>query len=59
MLHLASGGCYQIELAASDGAHPIPGCEGLTIDLDALWAEVDRLPDGTGDAVQEDDDLVL
>lgn len=57
VLHLASGGCYSIELAAGDGMHPIPGCEGLTIDLDALWAEVDRLPEGAGDAVPEDDGL--
>ncbi len=32
-------------LAAADGAHAVPGCEGLVIDLDALWAEIDRLPE--------------
>lgn len=32
-------------LSAAEGAHPAPGCEGLTLDLDALWADIDRLPD--------------
>lgn len=32
-------------LAESTGSHAVGGCEGLTIDLDALWAEVDRLPE--------------
>jgi hypothetical protein len=29
----------------------VPGCEGLTIDLDALWSEVSRLEaeDGGGE----------
>jgi Uma2 family endonuclease len=32
-------------LAAAEGAHPIPGCDGLVVDLDAMWAEADRFPD--------------
>ena len=36
-------GRFVDELAASEGAHPAPGLEGLVIDLDALWAEADRL----------------
>jgi Uma2 family endonuclease len=33
-------------LAASAGAVVPPGCDGLTVDLDGLWAEIDRLEDG-------------
>lgn len=29
-------------LAVSDGAYDIPGCPGLRLDLDHLWAEIDR-----------------
>ncbi|MBX3272154.1 MAG: Uma2 family endonuclease [Sandaracinaceae bacterium] len=32
-------------LAAAEGAHAVPGCEGLVVDLDDLWAELDRWPD--------------
>lgn len=34
-----------IALAVFSGTHDVPGCAELTIDLDALWAELDRLPD--------------
>lgn len=46
ILELGADGRYALALTASDGAHRVPGCEGLTLDLDALWAEIDRLPDG-------------
>lgn len=36
-------GTYTIALSASAGAVSIPGCEGLLLDLDSLWAEVDDL----------------
>lgn len=32
-------------LAESDGAHKVPGMGGLTLDLDAMWAEIERWPD--------------
>jgi Uma2 family endonuclease len=25
---------------------PVPGCVGLVIDIDALWRELERLPEG-------------
>ena len=45
VLELGADGRYAIALTASEGVPPVPGCEGLTLDLDALWAEIDRLPD--------------
>jgi Uma2 family endonuclease len=42
---LHPAGRHVILLSAAEGSHAAPGCEGLTVDLDALWAEVDRLPD--------------
>ena len=45
IFELGADGRYVIALTAADGAHPVPGCEGLVLDLDALWAEVDRLPE--------------
>ena len=34
---------YVRALGAARPAGAIPGCEGLTLDLDALWAEIDDL----------------
>lgn len=34
---------YARVLAAGEGAVTVPGFEGLALDLDALWAELDRL----------------
>lgn len=42
-------GRYKLVLAAAEGTHAIPGCEGLTLNLDDLWAAVDSLPDGEED----------
>jgi Uma2 family endonuclease len=36
-------GRYATALAAADGAHAVPGCDGLLLDLDALWAELDAM----------------
>ena len=49
ILELGADGRYTLAVAASEGViDPVPGCEGLVLDLDALWAEVDRM--GPGDA---------
>jgi len=41
-----SRGRYAHALGATAGRlEEIPGCPGLTIDLDALWAQIDRLED--------------
>ena len=42
---LGADGRYTVALGAAEGAHPVPGCEGLVIDLDALWTMGDRLPE--------------
>jgi Uma2 family endonuclease len=45
MLELGPDGRYVRALAASGGRiEPIPGLPGLSLDLDAMWAEIDRLP---------------
>ena len=37
-------GRYVLALSASGGVQTdVPGCEGLILDLDALWAQVDRV----------------
>ncbi|PYQ60663.1 MAG: hypothetical protein DMF53_16655 [Acidobacteria bacterium] len=44
ILQLDPQGRYVHVLGASTGMlETIPGCEGLTLDLDALWAAVDSL----------------
>lgn len=43
---LGPGGKYVHACAAERGKLvDVPGCEGMMVDLDALWAEVDELPD--------------
>ncbi len=50
---LGDNGRYQHALGASDGVlASIPGCDGLTLDLDAMWAELERL------GLAEDDEEV-
>jgi Uma2 family endonuclease len=37
------GGAHYLQVrAAAEGVIDVPGCEGLTLDIDALWAHVDR-----------------
>lgn len=44
IFELTSDGRYVRALGASDGIiERVPGCEGLVLSLDALWARVDRL----------------
>lgn len=48
---LGASGRYERALGATDGElASVPGCEGLVVDLDGLWAELDRLgpEDGGG-----------
>lgn len=48
VLELGADGRYTHAVAASEGKiEQVPGCEGLVVDLNAMWAEVDRLaPEG-------------
>lgn len=41
VLRLGADGHYIHALDAAEGTIEVPGCEGLTIDLDALWREVE------------------
>ena len=44
IFELGADGRYVRAVGESEGViRPVPGCEGLSIDLDALWAAVDRL----------------
>lgn len=43
VLELGTDGRYIVALAATAGSCAIPTCPDLAIDLDALWAECDRL----------------
>jgi Uma2 family endonuclease len=44
IFELAADGRYVRALGAAQGTIDVPGCAELKLDLDALWAEVDRLP---------------
>lgn len=44
ILELGSNGKYAHMVTVRDGQiEAVPGCHGLIIDVDAIWAEVDRL----------------
>jgi Uma2 family endonuclease len=44
IFELGADGRYTYALGATEGRiESVPGCEGLALDVDALWAELDRL----------------
>lgn len=43
VLELGEDGRYVRALGAADGCVTVPGCGDLVLDLDTLWAELDRL----------------
>jgi hypothetical protein len=45
VLRLGASGLYEHALSETGGVHAIPGCPGLTIDLDAMWRRLDQLED--------------
>jgi Uma2 family endonuclease len=51
ILELGADGRYVRALGAVSGRlDPVPGCDGLVMDLDEMWAEIDRLgPEGAED----------
>ena len=50
ILERTADGRYAIALSATSGLlDQVPACDGLCIDLDALWADVDRALAEVGD----------
>ncbi len=46
ILQLGADGHYVHALDAAEGVVEVPGCEGLAIDLDGLWREIDDMVEG-------------
>jgi Uma2 family endonuclease len=54
IFELGADGRYAHALAATEGSlTSLPGFEGLTLDVDALWSELDRLMDESGESDDE------
>ncbi len=49
ILRLGEDGRYVHALDADEGLVEVPGCEGMTLDLDALWRELDEVVEGGED----------
>jgi Uma2 family endonuclease len=49
VLELGADGRYTVALSVAEGVHPVPGCDGLMLDVDAMWARGDMLPDDEPD----------
>jgi Uma2 family endonuclease len=50
ILELGTDGRYAHAVSAVDGKiDPVPGCEGLVVDVDALWAKLDGLEGEKGE----------
>ncbi|WP_437710476.1 Uma2 family endonuclease [Sorangium sp. So ce448] len=56
VLELGADGRYTHALDATDGSIDVPGCEGLRLELDALWGEVEQLGAEEGGAPEEDEE---
>jgi Uma2 family endonuclease len=53
ILRLGDDGHYANIVSAAEGVIEVPSCEGLTIDLDALWREVDEVVEGSDEPEDE------
>lgn len=53
LLRLGDDGHYANVISAADGVIEVPSCEGLTIDLDALWGEVAEVVEGADELADE------
>lgn len=55
IFELGPNGRYTHALAITDGTiMSPPGCEGLTLNVDSLWSELDRLMEGGGEGGEEE-----
>ncbi len=53
LFEMGPDGRYVYDISASEGKLELPGCEGLVLDLDELWSEVDWV---VGEESKEDEE---